>query len=124
MQGEIFNLILGMVNNRQVAAVASNSPTVVPIVNRESFEDMLAEEMTFTPSHQPRHVKFADILQGRLSSSQTDFWEEATQNGHTGFLKGVGAEISKLKSGSIIAQKPSFHLETNNQLKAKYSHKL
>ena len=30
---------------------------------------MLAEEANFTPSHQPRHVKFGGIMQGSLTSS-------------------------------------------------------
>ena len=44
--------------------MASNVPTVVPIVSRESFEDMLAEEVTFTACHHPKHVKFTDMVQG------------------------------------------------------------
>ena len=62
MWEEILNLILGMVNTRQGAAVASDSLSVAPTVNRESYEDILAEEATFTPSHQPRHVKFTDTV--------------------------------------------------------------
>ena len=40
-----------------------------PMINRASFEDMLAEEANFTPSYQPRHVKFADTMKGGLSST-------------------------------------------------------
>ena len=47
--------------------MASNYPTVVPIVNRESCKDMLAEKATFTPSHQPGHVKFEDTVQEGLT---------------------------------------------------------
>ena len=30
---------------------------------------MLAEKVTFTPSHQPKHVKFVDTVQGRITST-------------------------------------------------------
>ena len=68
MRDEIFNLILGKVNTRWGSAMALNSPTVAPILNRESFEEMLAKEVTFTPSHKPRHVKYADTVKGGLTS--------------------------------------------------------
>ena len=68
MRDEIFNIILRTVNMRQDIAVASNSPSVAPIVNRGLFGDMLAEEVTFTPSHQPRCVKSVDTVQGGLIS--------------------------------------------------------
>ena len=55
MWEEIFNLIMGTVNTRRCAAVASHSPAMIPIVNKVSFKDMLAEEVNFTPSPQPRH---------------------------------------------------------------------
>ena len=77
MQGEIFNLIPGTVNTRRGAAVASHSMTMaIPIINKISFEDMLAEEANFTPSHQPRHVKFADTMQGSLTSTSQNQPEE------------------------------------------------
>ena len=67
---EIFNLILGMVNTRRGAPVASHSTTMAtPVINKTSFKDMLAEEANFTPSHQPRCVKFADMMQGSLTST-------------------------------------------------------
>ena len=55
--------------------MASNSLTVTPVVNRELFKDMLAEEASFTPSHQPRHVKFADTVQELLTSTPHNFQE-------------------------------------------------
>ena len=32
--------------------------------NMNSFEDVLAEEANFTPSHQPKHVTFRETLRG------------------------------------------------------------
>ena len=37
---------------------------------------MLAEEENFTPSHQPRHVKFADMMEGGLTSTPHNLQEE------------------------------------------------
>ena len=66
---EIFNLIPGMVNTRRGAAVALHSTTMATlIINKTSFKDMLANEASFTPSHQPRHVKFADLMKRGLTS--------------------------------------------------------
>ena len=56
--------------------VASDSLLVAPTVNSRSFEDMMAEETTFTPSHQPRHVTFVDTVQGGLSSTPCRSQEE------------------------------------------------
>ena len=39
-----------------------------PMVNRTSFEDMLAEEAHFTPYHQPKHVTFLDMMGGGVTS--------------------------------------------------------
>ena len=55
--------------------MASYSPTVTPMINKESFEDMLAEEANFTPNHQPKHVKFADMVEGGLTSAPHNLWE-------------------------------------------------
>ena len=43
---------------------------------RASFEDIPAEEANFTPSHQPRHVKFVDTMQGGLTSTPHNQPEE------------------------------------------------
>ena len=51
MRDEIFNLIPGMVNRRWGAIVATDPPSVIPGVNCGSFNEMLADEVTFTPSH-------------------------------------------------------------------------
>ena len=69
MWEEIFNIILGMVNTRQGTTVTLDSLSIAPTVNRGSYEDMLAEVATFTPSHLPRHVKFVDTVQGGPTSS-------------------------------------------------------
>ena len=77
MWEEMFNLIPGMVNTRRGAAVASYSTTMAtPIIDKTSFEDMLAEEANYTPSHQPRHVRFADMMQGGLTSTPSNLPEE------------------------------------------------
>ena len=73
MRDEIYNLIAGTVNMRSGTAVTLNSSAVAaaPVnpVNRESFEDMLAEETNFTVSHQPRHAKNVDTFQRGLTST-------------------------------------------------------
>ena len=72
----VFNLIPGMVNTRLGTAVTSYSPTVIPVVNKGSFEDILAKEANFTPTHQPRNVKFMDTVQEALTSTLHTFREE------------------------------------------------
>ena len=49
----------------------SHNTTMVsaPMVNRTSFEDMLAEEVNFTPGHQLKHVTFLDMMGGGVQSS-------------------------------------------------------
>ena len=37
---------------------------------------MLAEKANFTPSHQPKHVRFVDTMKGGLSSTQHNQLEE------------------------------------------------
>ena len=64
MRDEIFNLIQERMNTMWGTAVASNSPTVTLIVSWEELQDMLAEEANFTPSHQPKCVKFTDMVKG------------------------------------------------------------
>ena len=49
--------------------MVSHSVTMATLViNKTSFEDILAEETNFTTSHQPRHVKFMDMMQRGLRS--------------------------------------------------------
>ena len=63
MREEIFNLIPGTVNTMTGAAVSHNTTIAsMPMVNQTSFEHMLAEEANFTPSHQPKHVTFRDMI--------------------------------------------------------------
>ena len=77
MWEEIFNLIPGTVNTMQGTAVASHSTTMTtPMTNRASFEDMLVEEANFTPSHQPRHVKYVDTMKGAFTSNPHKQQEE------------------------------------------------
>ena len=49
--------------------MALNSLSTAIVVNRGSFKEMPAEEVIFTQSHQPRHVKFVDTAQGGLTST-------------------------------------------------------
>ena len=46
------------------------------MINKASFEDMLAEETNYTPSHQPRHVKFANTGEGGFTSTPQNLQEE------------------------------------------------
>ena len=63
MREEAFNVILGTVNTIQGAVVSWNTTMAsAPMVNRTSFEDMLAEEANFTPGHQPKHETFLDMM--------------------------------------------------------------
>ena len=57
--------------------MASHSTTMAfTIRNRASFEDMVAEEVNYIPGHQPRHVKFADTMEGGLTSTPYNKPEE------------------------------------------------
>ena len=55
-----------------------DSPSVAPVVKMGSLKDMLVEETTFTPSHQPWHIKFADTFQDGLTSAPCRLQEEVT----------------------------------------------
>ena len=67
MREEVFNIIPGTVNTMRGAAVLHNtSMASAPMVNQNSFEDILAEEANFTPSHLPNHVTFMDTMRGVL----------------------------------------------------------
>ena len=46
------------------------------VINKASFEDMLLEEANYTPSCQPRNVKFADMIEGGLTSTPCNLPEE------------------------------------------------
>ena len=62
---EVFNTILGTVNTMRGAAVLHNTTMAsAPMVNLNSFKDMLAEEANFTTSHQPKHVNIMDTMRG------------------------------------------------------------
>ena len=63
----MFNLIQGMVDRRQGTVMASDPSSVIPAVNQGPFEDMLSDELTFSPHHQSQHVKFAGTVQGGLT---------------------------------------------------------
>ena len=65
MREEVINLILGTLHTMRGAAVLCNTMiTSAPVVDKNSFEDMLAEEANFTPSCQPKHVSFMDMMGG------------------------------------------------------------
>ena len=49
--------------------VSHNTTIVTPVINKASFEDMLAEEANYTPSCQPKHVIFVDMIEGSLTST-------------------------------------------------------
>ena len=99
--------------------MASYSPVTAPIVNKTSFKDMLAEEANFTPSHQPRYAKFADTIEGGLTSNPHNLQEEVavptkpTYQSHPEeielhavtheFRKMWEPKISKLKDGYTLS---------------------
>ena len=56
--------------------MVSHSLPATPVINMASFEDMLDEEANFTPSHQPRHVKFMDMMEGGLTSTPGNVQQE------------------------------------------------
>ena len=58
--------------------MASNFLSIAAVVNRGSFENMLAENLTFTPGHQLRHVKFVNMVQGGLTSIPWRSQQEVT----------------------------------------------
>ena len=70
MSEEAFNVVPGTVNTMQGTAVLCNTMKAsAPVVNRTSFEDMLAEETNFTPGCQPKHVTFLDMMGVGVTSS-------------------------------------------------------
>ena len=112
-----FYVILGTVNTRRGIAVASYSLVMTPVVNKTSFEDMLAEKANFTPSHQSRHVKFMDMVKGGLTSTPhnqevalptrpayqshpEEIWLNASTHE---FRKMQEPKISKLKGGYTLS---------------------
>ena len=67
MREEVFNIILGTVNTMRHAAISHNTPMAsTPVVNKNSFEDMLSEEANVTLSCLPKHVTFMDTMRGVL----------------------------------------------------------
>ena len=67
MREEVFNMVLGTVNTRRSSAALHNTTMAsAPMVNQNSFKDMLAEEANFTPSCLPKHVTFMDTMRGVL----------------------------------------------------------
>ena len=114
---EVFNMVLGTVNTRRGAAVSCNTiMTSVPVVDKNSFEDMLTEEVNFTASCQPKHCYILDTMgEGVTSSTCHKYQEEVvlpsrpTKNDHPKeigfyvaaykFRKMQESKISKLKGG-------------------------
>ena len=59
MREEVFNMIPGTVNTMRGTAVSHNTTIAsMPMVNKNSFEDMLAEEANVMSSCLPKHVNF------------------------------------------------------------------
>ena len=56
--------------------MASHSLPAIPVINKASFEDMLAEEANFTPNLQPRHVQFMYTLEGGLTPTLHNVQDE------------------------------------------------
>ena len=117
MRKEVFNMVLGTVNTMRDPAVLWNTTMAsVPVVNKNSFEDMLAEEANFTPSSQPKHVTFMNTMGGGVTSSTPHRYQEEmvlpsrpTEQNHPEevsfhaaahkFRKMQEPKISKLKGG-------------------------
>ena len=77
MREEVFNVILGTVNTIRGTAVLHNTTMAsAPMVNKNSFEDMLAEEANITVSCQPKHVTFLDTMGGGVTSSMPQRYQE------------------------------------------------
>ena len=98
------------------AALSHNTTMAsAPMVNQNSFEDMLEEEANFTSSHPPKHVTFIDTMGGVASSTPHRYQEEVvlpsrpTESNHPEevgfhvaaheFRKMWEPKISKLKGG-------------------------
>ena len=57
--------------------MASHNTTIpTTIINKASFEDILAEEANYTPSCQTRHGQFADTIEGGLTSTPCNLPED------------------------------------------------
>ena len=110
-------MVLGTVNTMKAAAVSwdTNMPSA-PMVNKNSFEDMVAENANFTPGHQPKHVTFLDTMGMGVTSSMPHRQQEEvvltsrpTKENHPEeisfhvasckFKKMQEPKISKLKGG-------------------------
>ena len=117
MREEVFNLIPEIVSTVRGTAVSCNTMiTSAPVVDKNSSKDMLAEEANFTPSQQPKHVTFMDMMGGGVTSSTPHRNHEevvlpsrSTEMNHPEeigfhaaackFRKMQGPKISKLKGG-------------------------
>ena len=66
LQREAFNILPGMVNARQGAALAhvSGISQDIPVMGRSHFKNELAEEATWASQCHPCHVHFASDPQG------------------------------------------------------------
>ena len=71
LQREAFNILLGMVNARQGAALphALGISNDIPVTGRSNFENELAKEATWTLHNHPHHVHFASKPQGQFIST-------------------------------------------------------
>ena len=80
LQRDAFNVLSGMVNARQGAALAhaSGISNDIPVVGRSQYENELAEEATWASHNQPCHVHFASNPQGGFTSTPIRYPEEST----------------------------------------------
>ena len=77
MREGVFNMVLGTVYTRRGAAVLHDTiMTSALIVDKNSFEDMLAEEVNFTARCQTKHVTFLDMMGGGVTSSTPHKYQE------------------------------------------------
>ena len=77
MREEVFNIIPGTVNTMRGTAVSHNTTMAsAPMVNKNSFKDMLAKEVNFTTSCKPKHVTFLDTMGGGVTSSTPQKYQE------------------------------------------------
>ena len=78
---EAFNILPGMVNARQGAALAhaSGISQDILVVGRSQFENELAEEVTWASHSHSHHVRFASDPQGNLHLPPEDILRRIDQ---------------------------------------------
>ena len=70
-------MVPGTVHTIRGAAVLQDTTMAsASVVNKNSFEDMLAEEVNFTPGCQPKYVTFMDTMGGGVISLTPHRYQE------------------------------------------------